>query len=70
LAPLGRSNKLRLPIANSEVIRAARKGAPAGEIPIEIQQITLAQRLVRYLTHFADGFQVGCSESVLDPGGK
>jgi len=28
------------------------------------------QCLVRYLAHLANGFQVGCSESVLDPGGK
>src|SRR6266852_3844588 len=28
------------------------------------------QSLVRDLAHLANGFQVGCSESVLDPGGK
>jgi hypothetical protein len=28
------------------------------------------QRLVRNLSHLADGLQIGCSESVPDPGGK
>jgi hypothetical protein len=36
--------------------------------PAKIRKVD--ERLVRYLTHFANGFQVGCFERALDPGGK
>src|ERR1700676_1825469 len=51
-------------------------GRREAQFSAEIEQRALPkirkadQRLVRHLAHLANGFYVGCAESVLDPGGK